>query len=249
MIQITIQFDPDLEIFLSKKDRPGPVTMLLDRRASIKDIIESKGVPHTEIGEMFFNGYRVDFNFFPGCNGLIQVFSVQQPFDVRAPSYLRPVPLGQIKFVADINVIRLGRLMILLGFDVLYASHLDDQDIANIAEQQQRIVLTRDIQMLKRNQIVYARWVRENQSYDQLVEIVQFFGLQKQVRLFSRCVLCNLAIAEVEKGTVVHRLEPKTKKYFHSFKQCPGCGKVYWKGSHYDHLKAILPSFNLILED
>lgn len=249
MIQITIRFHPDLAIFLSKKEKQGPVTYLLDRRASLKDIIESKGVPHTEIGEMLFNGSRVDFSFLPRCDGLIQVSPVLPPFDVCSPSLLRPVPLDRVKFIADVNVIRLGRLMIFLGFDVLYSSRLDDTDIASIAEQQQRIVLTRDTQMLKRNQIVYARRVREDRPYDQLIEIVQFFGLQKHARSFSRCVICNRSLAKVEKVKVIHRLEPKTKKYFHSFKECPGCGKIYWKGSHYENLKTMFQAVGLSMKD
>ena len=244
MIEINISVDSDLTFFLPKKRRQGSLTYHLDRRASIKDIIESQGVPHTEIGEILFNGNRVDFNYLPLCDGQIKVSAISPPFDVCSPSFLRPDPFHQIKFIADVNVIRLGKLMILLGFDVLYSSWFNDQEVANIAQQQERIVLTRDTQMLKRNKIVYARRVRENRPYDQLLEVLEFFGLQQLAQFFSRCVICNLPLKSVEKKEVMHCLEPKTKKYYHSFKRCLGCGKIYWKGSHYEHIKTIFQSID-----
>jgi len=235
-MKIFIQFDRQFEFFLTKKKISRGFEFFLDRNASVKDIIESFGVPHTEIGNLYFNHQKIDFSFIPGTHGILDVHGITPPFNVQLSSNLRPKPFNTIKFIADVNVIRLGKLMILLGFDVDLSSSNSDNMIAQIAKSQSRIVLTRDTALLKRNKIVYARRIRENMPWEQLVETITFFGLEGMISFFSRCTACNIKLAEVEKKKVLHLLEPKTKRYFHTFFQCPQCKKVFWKGSHYDNI-------------
>jgi uncharacterized protein len=236
-MKIILKFEPEFDFFLAKIHRAGPVDYCLNRQASVKDIIESFGIPHTEVGKITFDDQEIDFSTLPRVSGVIQVFGIDPPFSVLSPSLLRPVPLNYIEFVADVNVIRLGRLMILLGLDVCYSSTYSDSDIADIAQTQGRIVLTRDTGLLKRKKIVFARRVKANLPDDQLIEIIDFFGLEPLISLFSRCTHCNVQLMPVEKQTVLHLLEPKTKRYFDTFLQCPRCKKVFWKGSHCDKIQ------------
>lgn len=244
-MQILIQFENTLEYFLSNIQQNGRIEYVLKRRASVKDIIESFGVPHTEVGEIRFNNKAVDFRFVPDSSGQLEVLSIPAPFDVRVSSRLRPDTYDKIQFIADVNVIKLGRMMILLGFDVLFSPAFDDQTIAKISVAQERIVLTRDTRLLMRKKIIYGRRIREDRPYSQLVEVLRFFGLSDQCRPLSRCTQCNRTLERVEKENVLHLLEPKTKKYFHSFFQCPVCKKVYWKGSHHDNLIEIFKKLGL----
>lgn len=232
---LNIKFDAGFDFFLSLEDRNRPLEFPLNRRASVKDIIESIGVPHTEVGAVFFNKKEVDFSFIPITCGQLDVKAIPAPYLVQAPSLLRPEPLKDIKFIADVNVIRLGRLMILLGFDVVYGTDFSDDQIADMAVIENRIVLTRDTGLLKRRKIVFARRIRADSPYDQQVETVNFFGLKERVSFFSRCTRCNMALRPVAKKAVMHRLEPKTKKYVDTFFQCPECRQVFWRGSHYEN--------------
>lgn len=246
-MKIFLKFDPSLNFFLSEERRDLQFEYELNRRASVKDIIESLGIPHTEIGQILFEGQLVDFFFIPVSSGALHVTGILMPFNVLKPSYLRPEAFDEIRFVADVNVIRLGRLLILLGFDVIYSSKYSDSEIADIAQAQNRIVLTRDTELLKRKKIVYARRVRADLPYDQLVEVVSFFGLKRTVSFFSRCTGCNVSLEPVGKEKVLDLLEPRTEKYFNTFFQCPHCRKVFWKGSHYDNIKDKMSRLGLLI--
>lgn len=236
-MKLLIQFDKGFDFFLSRQHQGNAIDHVLSRRASVKDIIESLGVPHTEVGNISFDSKQIRFSFIPDTSGRLNVEEFTKPVNVLAPSYLRPEPLHAIRFVADVNVIKLARLMILMGFNVAYDRTLDDQTIADIAVRDQRIVLTRDTRLLNRAKIIYARRIRSNLPYQQLSEVVRFFGLERRCSFFSRCTHCNRALARVKKEDVIDRLEPKTKKYFNRFYQCPSCERIYWKGSHYDRMQ------------
>ncbi|MCP4760952.1 MAG: hypothetical protein GY870_04160 [archaeon] len=246
-MKIFIQFERHFDFFLTNNKKSSQFVYCLNRKASIKDIIESLGVPHTEVGHLDFNNQEIDFSYIPVSQGVLTVHAIHLPFNVMIPSVLRPMPFNNIKFIADINVIKLGRLLILLGFDVNYSSHYSDNKIADIAEKECRIVLTRDTDLLKRKKIIFARRVKANLPYDQLIEVINFFGLQKLILFFSRCSACNIKLEIVEKNDVIHLLEPKTKKYFDNFFQCPQCKKIFWKGSHYENIQKQLSSLRIII--
>ncbi len=239
--KLTIRFAEELDFFLARQNRRIPLFCDVRRRASVKDIIESFGVPHTEIMEILFNGVPVDFSFIPEHGGQLISAGIEPPFDVTARHLLRQSPLARLKFIADLNVMKLGRYLLLLGFDVCLARQLTDAQIAAAAKKEQRIVLTRDTRLLCRKKIEFARRIRTSQPMDQLKETIEFFGLSPDPDLFfTRCSACNMVLEPVTKLSVYHRLEPKTQKYFHHFRECPDCGHIFWKGSHYD---AILHRF------
>lgn len=244
-MKLSVTFDPVLDFFLADCHPEGKLDYPLTRRASVKDIIESLGVPHTEVGGIRFNEQEIDFAFVPDAAGTLDVRGITPPFDVRSPSLLRPEPLDRVRFIADVNVLKLGRLLILLGFDVAGSSSFSDDQIADLAESESRIVLTRDTTLLKRKKIVFARRIRADLPCDQVAEVVDFFGLRDRTAFFSRCTRCNQPLKPVAKTDILHRLEPRTKKYFTDFYQCPACGKVFWKGSHYDAMKKTFSSHGL----
>lgn len=231
-MQLEIQFARELDFFLKPHRQHRPIVRLLNRRASIKDIIEAAGVPHTEVGSIRYNAGIRNFAFIPLEPGRVSVWGIRPPFDVTAPSLLRPTPLKSVRFVADVNVMKLGRLLLLMGFDTACSSVFSDRKIADLSERENRIVLTRDTLLLKRKKVVFGRRVRSHLPYDQLSEVVRFFGLEKQVRFLSRCSHCNVLLEPKGKSEVLHLLEPKTRMFYHRFLQCPQCKKVFWKGSH-----------------
>jgi uncharacterized protein len=225
---------------LLKKAGPEPVRYPLTRRAAIKDIIEALGVPHTEVGAIHVGSQDVGFDFIPHDGHFLSVQAVSPPLDVTRPSRVRPRPLPNMRFVVDVNVGKLALLLRILGLDTAYHPALSDGDIAGLATMEKRIVLTRDAGLLKRRQVDFGRLVRARLPDEQLREVVAFFGIGPPYALFSRCLRCNRTLAIVEKKDILHRLEPKTRKYFHKFKQCPACHRIFWRGSHHDEMLARL---------
>ncbi|MFP4107530.1 MAG: Mut7-C RNAse domain-containing protein [Desulfonatronovibrio sp.] len=236
MNSIEIHFDPELAEFFRAEQR---VLYPLDRRASIKDIVEAQGVPHTEVGEILADGCPVNFEYLPCPGRKIFIRAVQAPFDVTRPSLLRPRPFKNMRFAVDVNVGKLAPFLRMLGYDTFFDNKLADEQIAALALDQQRVVLSRDRGLLKRKRIEYGRLIRADKSQDQFQEVVWFFGLNSS-NIFTRCLCCNTELESVEKKRIIHRLEPKTKKYFNRFSICPRCGRIYWPGSHWEKMNKLV---------
>lgn len=216
----------------------------LSGNASVKDVLESLGVPHTEIGRLLANGREVDFSYKVHDGDQIRVFPWLVPADPLTPSLLRPDPLPGFRFLADANVGKLATLLRLVGLDTAYYGHLPDQEMAEISAEEKRLLLTRDVQLLKRKIVIYGHLVREPVPPRQLAEIVHLYGLRDRLKPGSRCLLCNRVLVPVDKGSILHRLEPLTRKYYHSFHLCRNCDKIYWAGSHTENMQKYLDTIN-----
>jgi len=196
------------------------------------------GVPHTEVGGLRCHGETIDFSFIPGHGGHISILSIKPPFDVTKKDVLRPDPFDKIRFVADVNVGKLAKFLLRIGYDTLYSNRFTDAEVADIAAQDKRIVLTRDTALLKRKKIVFGKRIRQSDPYLQFKEVLNYFGIDKgPFDFLSRCTFCNIILKPVEKHKILNRLEPKTKKYYNEFKICPSCNRIFWKGSHHEDMK------------
>ena len=243
---LRVSFSRDLNFFLAREQEKSVGYDLL-RRASVKDIIESLGVPHTEVGHILFNGTDIGFDVIPEMPGHLQVSGISRPFNPLAASRLRPYPLPILRFVADLNVIKLGRYLLALGYDTVLAREESDSQIADLAADTQRIVLTRDTRLLFRKKICFARRIHSAMPLEQLRETIDFFGLVPDSEcFFSRCARCNCLLTSVEKADIFHLLEPKTRKYVRKFRRCPVCGQIFWEGSHYQALRKKFESLGIL---
>ncbi len=228
----TIIFHQELQDLLTHDHYQGYIKYRLIRRASVKDIIESLGPPHTEVGAIFANSQNQCLSYLVQPGDRLEIYPHTPPVDVTKNHLSRPA-LPEIAFVVDVNVGKIARLLRMLGFDTAYDWTWPDKTIARIAEQEKRIVLTRDRGLLKRKRIQWGRLLRTVTPTEQVKEVRSFFGLRPPYNLFSRCLRCNIPLIQVNKQEIIHRLEPKTKKYFHHFRMCPECKRIYWPGSHH----------------
>ena len=247
MPELTIIFPEEFRRFVRPRKRDLNIRYVVDRKTSVKDIIEALGVPHTEVGRITAGGESVGFDWIPTDSNRIHIRPITPPFDVTKPSFLRPIPFSGLRFIVDVNVGKLALLLRILGLDTEYTNTLGDREIAERAESEQRIVLSKDTGLLKRNQVVFGRHIQSVRPDDQLVEVVRFFGIQGPFQPFSRCLRCNQVLEPVEKADILHRLQPKTKKYFNRFKTCPDCDRIYWNGSHLDLMKERLAKAGIYL--
>jgi hypothetical protein len=231
---------------LLPRSRRGPhgIEHYLSGSASIKDVLESLGIPHTEIGRLLVNGREVDFSYNVHDGDKVQVFPWQVPADPLTRSLLRPDPLPDFHFLADANVGKLATLLRLVGLDTAYYGQRPDQEMAEISAAEKRLLLTRDVQLLKRKIVIYGHLVREPAPPRQLAEIVHLYGLRDRLKPGSRCLLCNRVLVPVDKDSILHRLEPLTRKYYHSFHLCRNCDKIYWAGSHTENMQQYLDTIN-----
>jgi len=237
---IHLRFYEELNDFLPAKRRKVTFSHELNRRTSIKDVIESFGVPHTEVEIILINGESVGFSTIVQDGDHISVYPVFESIDVFPLIKLRPDTLRHPAFVIDSNLGRLARYLRMMGFDSLYSNVYDDKTVATISSEQHHIVLTRDRTLLRQKIITHGYFVREVRPRFQAKEVLTRFDLTRLVKPFTRCINCNGELVDVEKQTVLQLLEPKTIKYYNSFKQCPDCQQVYWKGSHHQRAMALI---------
>lgn len=140
-----------------------------------------------------------------------------------------------ITFVADVHLGKLARLLRLLGFDTLYRNDSTKQELVSISYEEDRILLSRDAKLEKQGPPRYFI-VTDEDPMVQLKEVVMQFGLKDQFLPFSRCIACNGLLETVSKESVASLLENKTRQYYTEFWKCTDCGRIYWKGSHYERM-------------
>jgi uncharacterized protein with PIN domain len=243
MAVAVFRFYEELNDFLPARRRKIEFEHHFDRRASIKDMIEALGVPHTEVELILVNGQSVDFSYMVEDGNRISVYPVFESLDVSPLLRLRPEPLRDPRFVVDCNLGRLARYLRLLGFDCLYRNDYTDAGVALISQQQHRIVLTRDRRLLHRKIITHGFYIRASMPREQVREVLRRVDLYAMVRPFTRCTRCNGLLNRVKKNQVDHRLEPKTRRYYQEFLQCGECGQIYWQGSHHQRAQLLIKDF------
>lgn len=243
MAQISIRFYGALNDFIAPSARNQTIIHRFNRKASIKDMIESFNVPHPEIEQILVNATEVNFDYIvqDGDNIAVYAFDacLTHPPEIR----LRPETPQPPAFVVDGNLGKLVRYLRLLGFDCLYRNDYHDREVAEIAAVQQRTVLTRDRALLQRKTVVYGYFVRSDEPKAQTREVLQRFDLFRWIKPFSRCVRCNGLLAVVDKHSVAHRLQPLTRQFYDRFLRCSDCERIYWQGSHYARIKQLVGEF------
>jgi uncharacterized protein with PIN domain len=230
------RFYAELNDFLAGKKRQKPFPFKFMGKPSIKDAIEGIGVPHPEVDLIVVNGESVGFDYHLHDGDNVSVYPVFESFDISPVIRLRPKPLRDTRFVLDTHLGKLSRLLRMLGFDCLYRSDFEDSEIVGLAAEQRSVILTRDVELLKANAVTHGYWVRSISPDDQVREVLERFDLRSQVRPFRRCMVCNELIAAVDKETVLPELPQKVREQHDKFYRCAGCGKVYWKGTHYQDM-------------
>ena len=236
------RFYAELNDFLPPERRMVACEHRFIAAAPVKDMIESLGVPHTEIDLILANGQSVDFTYVAQAGDRISVYPVFEALDIAPLVRLRPQPLREPRFVLDTHLGRLAGYLRMAGFDVLYRNDYGDEELARVSRDERRILLTRDVGLLKRGMVTHGYFVRETAVRRQFAEVMRRFDLFRSVRPFTRCLRCNTVLEKADKTEVAGRLPPRAAELFNEFRQCPACGRVYWKGGHYRRMSEFLTS-------
>lgn len=233
---VTLQFRGDLPFFLKRDQADGQVVRTLREKTSVKDVIESCGVPHTEVDLILCAGVPCDFRFHLTHGVAVEVYPTSAPTDVHPASRLQR--RHHARFVVDGHLGKLARDLRLLGFDTAYRNDADDASLLHTALEEDRALLTLDRRLLMHAAVRDGYCPHSHFAEDQLAEVMCRFQLGASTRPYTRCLRCNGALEPVAKEAVIHRLEPLTKIYYEEFRRCAACGHVYWAGSHFGKLEA-----------
>jgi len=140
-----------------------------------------------------------------------------------------------LKFIADCHLGKLAKYLRLLGFDTLYYSQIDDDDLIDKANKEHRIIISRDKELCERK-IAVTLLLDNIQLRDQLQEIIKAFKLKSFPKKLTRCLICNEILVAIDKERIGERIPTKSLHQFHDFTLCPKCDKIYWHGSHYKRM-------------
>ena len=226
--------------FLPKGLRSGTVTRSFDVAGSVKDMIEACGIPHTEVDLIVASGRSVDFSYLVNGGERISVFPVFESFDITPIVKVRPAPLRMVRFVADDHLGRLARFLRLLGLDTVYGPDWTDPELVRVSTSEERILLTRDVGLLKHGSVTHGYYVRAIDPREQVTEVVRRFHLARQLTPFTRCMTCNGELIPVAKDEIARRVPLETRRHVDDFQMCRSCGKVYWQGAHHSELRRIV---------
>ncbi|HVU10390.1 MAG TPA: Mut7-C RNAse domain-containing protein [Phototrophicaceae bacterium] len=236
MAHAQLRFYAHLNDFLAYKRRQRLFRHRFDGLPSVKDMIESLGVPHTEVALILVNGAPVDFSYHVLDGDRISVYPVFEHLELPHEWSVQPQAAHEARFVADVHLGRLAAYLRMVGFDTLYPDDYRDEELARISSAEDRILLTRDRGLLKRRIVQRGYAIRSPDPWRQLEEVIKRFNLYDQIARFCRCAHCNGALERVDKAQVATQLPAKTTEYYDEFRRCLVCGKIYWRGSHYDQM-------------
>ena len=144
------------------------------------------------------------------------------------------------RFLADAMLGRLARWLRLLGFDTAYAERLTDGELVRRAIEEERWILTRDRSLPQEWRVSGVHVLGAEELLEQLRDVVRTFRLSGRVRPFSRCGECNALLVPAPRAEVAAELPPRVLAAQHEFRRCPGCGRIYWRGSHAARMKAMI---------
>jgi uncharacterized protein with PIN domain len=243
MKKTCFRFYDELGDLLPLQHRAASFSYTFNGTQSVKHLIEALGIPHTEIGRILVNDRPQDNDYQVQDADQVEVYPSR--FEMQEGDLVDGVEKEYI-FLLDNHLGKLAAYLRMLGFDARYRNDYQDEELAEIAEKDGLILLTRDRRLLMRKQVRFGYCVRKLDPRDQLKEVVRRYGLQRLARPFRRCIRCNSILEKVRKEEILDRLEPLTKQYYEEFRLCPNCHQIYWQGSHFTRMERLIKE---VLED
>lgn len=216
----------ELRFFLPAKKRRAEVRTSHDGTASTGHVVESLGVPLTEVGELLVDGRPVEPAHRPAPGSLIEVGPVARP---------QPAPP---RFALDVHFGKLARRMRLLGIDTAYRNDAADDELIDEAARADRVLLTQDRGILRRRAVRTGAYVRGADPDEQLADVLDRFA--PPLAPWTRCTACNATPAPVSKEDVSAEVMPGTRRNYDHYARCPDCGRIYWRGAHSRRIERII---------
>lgn len=227
---VTVSVPPELRLFLPADRRAGVLALTTDGTSSLGHVVESLGIPRTEVGGLTVDGREVPARHVPAAGESVRVLTVPRP---------QRVPGAPLRFLLDVHLGTLARRLRLLGVDAAYESaDIGDPALAALSARERRVMLSRDRGLLRRRELWAGAYVYSDRPDEQLHDVLDRFA--PALAPWTRCVACNAPLRAADKDSVRDRLAAGTRRTYDVFAECPACERVYWRGAHHDRLAAVV---------
>ncbi|MFB7991797.1 Mut7-C RNAse domain-containing protein [Streptomyces sp. NPDC056002] len=229
--EILVSVAPELGLFVPHARRRGAaVPLVTDGVSTLGHVIESLGVPLTEVGGLVVDGREVAVGHIPVGGERVEVRAVVRPQRVEG---------APLRFLLDVHLGTLARRLRLLGVDSAYeATDIGDPALAARSAAERRVMLSRDRGLLRRRELWAGAYVYSDRPDEQLRDVLGRFA--PELRPWTRCTACNGLLKEARKEDVADLLQGGTRGTYDVFAQCRACDRVYWRGAHHDRLEGIV---------
>ena len=241
MKAVTVRLYGALRDFLAPAQRGGgELTHRFTGSPSVKDLLESLGPPHPELDLVLLDGQPVGLEARVEDGSRIAAYPAFSQLEVPAAQRVGPPLPEQPRFVVDVGLGRLAGLLRMLGLDALWRNDAKDAELARLSSSERRILLTRDLGLLKRSEVVHGYFPRATDPSHQLVEVTRRYRLAERMQPFTRCLACNTPLQPAALAEVRERVPPRIAASFEHFTACPKCERVFWPGSHHARMERVV---------
>jgi len=238
--RVLVRCYAELNDYLPRTFRQHDIGIEPVAKAKVHSTVGALGIPPAAIELILVNGTSSTLEHELQDGDRVSLYPVFESFDVTSELRLRRHALRRLRFVADAHLGRLARYSRLLGFDTLFENDPGDRELARISAQEGRILLSRDRGLLMRRSVTRGLWIPPLGPREQVRYLVERLDLYGEFRPFTRCTRCNSVLDEVDPHSRDIAVPPLVKVRCDRFWRCPGCGRTYWRGSHYDRLAAFV---------
>ncbi len=160
---------------------------------SVKDVIESIGIPHAEIDLILVNSKSVEFSYSLKDGDIVSIYPVFETLDISNVTHLRKKPIRKPKFILNSHLEKLTGYLQKIGLDTFYRECYKNNEIIKIAVREGRIILTQNPEILKNREVTHGYCIRSISPEKQLNEVIDYFDLYSKINLFPDK---NLSIRE-----------------------------------------------------
>ncbi|EPA04745.1 hypothetical protein BG20_I2127 [Candidatus Nitrosarchaeum limnium BG20] len=110
------------------------------------------------------------------------------------------------KFFVDAMLGNIAKKLRLMGYDSKYFSDIEDEKLVDIARNENRIIISKDKELIKKTQKLRLRSIHiiKNEEIEQFVEIITRENL-KRIQIngnTSRCPQCNSLTKQIDKNSI-----------------------------------------------
>lgn len=243
-----------LSLLLPNGNLENVLTRPVAYRASVKDAVEAQGIPHTEVELLLRDGVPIGWSVLLTSPSRLDLYDWDLPDWLHHSFRLQPEMTLPPRFALDVHLGRLAGYLRLLGFDATYSAS-DPGDAALVAQslKEERILLTCDRGLLMRSAVQLGCLLRSRSPRQQVVELLDRYGLRDQSSPFSRCMACNGELGPTDVETI-SRLSPPLVRLRYGldqsrYKSCPDCGRLFWWGTHSDRMVKLLKAWGIPWKD
>jgi uncharacterized protein with PIN domain/sulfur carrier protein ThiS len=240
LAKATFRFYEELNDFLPTDQRKRDLELEFEPPTPVRHLIETLGIPHTEVEVILLNGVSVDLEQRVEEGDRVSVYPMFESLDITPLLRLRERPLRDPRFIVDAHLGRLSHYLRMLGFDTLFQNDFGDRELARLSAEQHRILLTGDRALLMHRTVTHGCYLRSHIPQQQVEYVVERLHLCSLIRPFSRCMECNGLLQKAAKEEVFEQLPENIRLIQDDFRRCGECGKVYWKGSHYQRMAQVI---------